>query len=90
MCTVLMSRMRSHRRAARAPRPVLMSHQLTEVRCSLLLLWKEVSPPLSALFLLYVVVMPQKAAYTFHQFLFGIDSMEELRSRQRIARKKRS
>ena len=47
-----------------------------------------VSPPLSALFLLYVVVMPQKAAYTFHQFLFGIDSMEKLRSRQRIARKK--
>ena len=31
--------------------------------------------------------MPQKAAYTFQQFLFGID-MEKLRSRQRIARKK--
>src|SRR5262249_48569069 len=34
------------------------------------------------------VIMPQKAAYTFHQFLFGIDGMEELGPREWIARKK--
>src|SRR5215475_1898438 len=67
-----------------------MSHQLTEVQYLFLLLRKgeRVLLPLSTLALLHIVVTPQKAAYTLHQFLFGIDGMEELGPRQWITRKK--
>ena len=76
-CTILMLTALA-RRAKYVPRPVLMSHQLTvEVRCLFLSPYSTSSS------------CPKKLRIRSISF-FGIDSMEELRSRQRITRKKRS